>query len=205
MKPIFARVLNSLRRESGLSQKKAAQELGISQALLSHYENGVREPKLEFVLKVCDYYGVSSDYMLGRTEQKHMQWDMALNCENAEDQRCINAAVLINAILSEINDEQINSAVSRYLSYSIYFVLTALRSPTKPYEPLFDAAIKTAEADLINNVVRLNGNEANADAGLTDELLIEKYPKQHQAAAELDSFIEKALSGIRDQNKTNHY
>ncbi len=63
----FSQVLMSLRVERGLSQRKAAADLGISQALLSHYENGLREPKLEFVVKACDYYGVSADYMLGRS------------------------------------------------------------------------------------------------------------------------------------------
>ena len=63
----FSRVLALLRQEKGISQRKAAGELGISQALLSHYENGAREPGLEFVVKACDYYGVSADYLLGRS------------------------------------------------------------------------------------------------------------------------------------------
>ena len=41
----------------------------VSQALLSHYENGTREPGLPFVCRVCDYFGVSADYILGRTEE----------------------------------------------------------------------------------------------------------------------------------------
>ena len=63
----FSRTLSLLRQEKGVSQRKAAGELGISQALLSHYEKGVREPGLEFVVKACDYYHVSADYLLGRT------------------------------------------------------------------------------------------------------------------------------------------
>ena len=63
----FSRTLSLLRQEKGISQRKAASELGISQALLSHYENGIREPGLPFVVKVCDYYHVSADYLLGRT------------------------------------------------------------------------------------------------------------------------------------------
>ena len=61
--------MSALRREQGLSQRKAASELHISQALLSHYENGAREPGLEFVVRACDYYGVSADYLLGRTDE----------------------------------------------------------------------------------------------------------------------------------------
>ena len=63
----FSRTLALLRQEKGISQRKAAKELGISQALLSHYENGIREPGLAFVKKACDFYHVSADYLLGRT------------------------------------------------------------------------------------------------------------------------------------------
>lgn len=67
MERSFSTVLSELRRAKGLSQRSAASDLGISQALLSHYENGAREPGLNFVCRVCDYYGVSADYLLGRT------------------------------------------------------------------------------------------------------------------------------------------
>ena len=61
----FPRTLSLLRQEKKISQRKAASELGVSQALLSHYENGVREPGLQFVVRAADYYGVSADYLLG--------------------------------------------------------------------------------------------------------------------------------------------
>ena len=63
----FSRTLALLRRERGVSQRTAAGDLGVSQALLSHYENGVREPGLSFVVRACDYYHVSADFILGRT------------------------------------------------------------------------------------------------------------------------------------------
>ncbi len=66
----FPRILILLRKERGISQKQAAADLHISQALLSHYEKGIRECGLEFVVRVADYYGVSCDYLLGRTADK---------------------------------------------------------------------------------------------------------------------------------------
>jgi len=66
----FCAVLSSLRKESGLSQRQVASSLGVSQALLSHYENGAREPRLEFVVKACDYYNVTADYILGRSNER---------------------------------------------------------------------------------------------------------------------------------------
>ena len=64
----FCSNLAALRRDKGVSQRKAAADLHISQALLSHYENGAREPGLPFLCRVCDYYGVTADYLLGREE-----------------------------------------------------------------------------------------------------------------------------------------
>jgi len=70
MKSEFAKILSRLRREAGYSQRQVASDLNISQALLSHYENGAREPKLEFVVRACDYYSVSADYILGRSDER---------------------------------------------------------------------------------------------------------------------------------------
>ena len=66
----FSRTLSLLRQEMGISQRKAAAALGISQALLSHYENGIREPGLAFVARACDFYHVSADFLLGRTNSR---------------------------------------------------------------------------------------------------------------------------------------
>ena len=62
----FSRVITLLRKERGITQKQAAADLGISQAQLSHYEKGIRECGLDFVVQVADYYGVSCDYLLGQ-------------------------------------------------------------------------------------------------------------------------------------------
>ncbi len=68
MQDAFSKNMSELRRARGLSQRKAAADLGISQALLSHYENGAREPGLPFLCRACKYYGVSADYMLGLSD-----------------------------------------------------------------------------------------------------------------------------------------
>lgn len=70
MKSDFPRILTLLRKEKGVSQKCAASELKISQALLSHYEKGIRECGLEFVIRAANYYGVSCDYLLGRSPDR---------------------------------------------------------------------------------------------------------------------------------------
>jgi len=66
----FPRILTLLRKEKEISQKSAATQLGISQALLSHYEKGIRECGLEFLVKCADFYDVSCDYLLGRSPDR---------------------------------------------------------------------------------------------------------------------------------------
>lgn len=63
----FPRILTLLRKEKNISQKQAAEDLGVAQALLSHYEKGKRECGLEFLLKAAEYYNVSTDYLLGKS------------------------------------------------------------------------------------------------------------------------------------------
>lgn len=63
--------LSDLRKEKNISQKEAASCLGVSQALLSHYEKGIRECGLDFLMRACDYYDVTADYLLGLTDIRH--------------------------------------------------------------------------------------------------------------------------------------
>ncbi len=78
----FPRILSLLRKEKGISQKDASQQLGVSQSLLSHYEKGIRECGLSFVVKVADFYGVSCDYLLGRSPERN---GATLEMENLKD------------------------------------------------------------------------------------------------------------------------
>lgn len=61
----FPKIISDLRKSKGISQKQAAIDLGISQALLSHYEKGIRECGLDFLIKLADYYEVTCDELLG--------------------------------------------------------------------------------------------------------------------------------------------
>ena len=66
----FSKNLAYLRKERRLSQRDAAKALDVFQSLLSHYENGLREPGLDFVLLVSEFYSVTTDFLLGKTNHK---------------------------------------------------------------------------------------------------------------------------------------
>lgn len=78
MATAFSNRITALRKERGLSQKEVAMSLGVSQALLSHYEKGVRECGLEFVVRCAEYFGVTTDYLLGKEDSKYGTYNALL-------------------------------------------------------------------------------------------------------------------------------
>ena len=64
---IFVR-LRKLRKECHITQLKLALDLHMSQNTISRYENGEREPGVSELIKIADYFDVSIDYLLGRTD-----------------------------------------------------------------------------------------------------------------------------------------
>ena len=67
---ILAKRLKQLREEHGYLQKSVADKLGIKSNTLSGYENGTRMPDPSMLSVLADIYGVSVDYLLGRTDTK---------------------------------------------------------------------------------------------------------------------------------------
>lgn len=67
--PIHAR-LADLRRERGLSQHEVAEELELTQALVSNYEQGTRRLHAELIVKFAEFYEVSADDLLGLNKRK---------------------------------------------------------------------------------------------------------------------------------------
>lgn len=67
---MFSERLRFLREEAGLKQSELATILGIGRTTLSHYELGNREPDLETLRKIGEYFKVSLDYLLGKDNNR---------------------------------------------------------------------------------------------------------------------------------------
>lgn len=107
---VLAERLVRLRKARGLSQKQVAADLGISQALLSHYERGIRECGLELTVRFADYYAVTCDYLLGR--------DAAEDRETSSD--------LIYRFTKELGNDQVSrltTDIFRVFSYRMLRIL----------------------------------------------------------------------------------
>ena len=158
-----------LRKEQNVSQKKVAADLGISQALLSHYEKGVRECGLEFVVKAAQYYHVSTDYLLGLTPQRNgsviavrdLPSDASRRPRKGDgdvqeyDRRLLtNSLNIVFGILKKINSPSLTKEIDTYLSCAVYTSFRVLYS-SNPKNPqgafaldgrMFDATINSCMA-----------------------------------------------------------
>lgn len=58
-------IIKELRTERGLSQAALAREIGVSQKAIDYWERGINEPKASYIVALAEFFGVSSDELLG--------------------------------------------------------------------------------------------------------------------------------------------
>ena len=66
----FAERLQALRKEKGMTQREMADLMQMQLRSYQHYEGGDRRPDYEGLIALADYFGVSTDYLLGRSDQR---------------------------------------------------------------------------------------------------------------------------------------
>ena len=60
--------LRELREERGLSMKELGKKIGVSDAAVCKWENGIAEPKVSYILQLADFFECSTDFLLGRND-----------------------------------------------------------------------------------------------------------------------------------------
>ncbi len=142
---VLASRLLEMRTERGIKQKDAAEALGLSQGLLSHYEKGIRECGLEFLSRAADYYGVTVDWLLGITDDRNETVpedpdavdeadELSVQAKMERSDKKMGASVLpvlnrkliyngVNVLyymLSEIDSNELTTAISDDILLAIY-------------------------------------------------------------------------------------
>lgn len=172
------RVLALLRKEKKISQKQVAEDLEISQALLSHYEKGIRNPNLDFIVRAADYYGVSCDYLLGRSPDRT---GATLSLEDIPDPdeggkgnqgvegvlAQLNKKLLSNSynilfdMLTQLGHKELTNEVSAYFTQSFYQMFRLVYSsndnnkqemfsvPSHIFSQLSNAAMEYSKAKIM--------------------------------------------------------
>lgn len=216
----FSRTLALLRQEAGISQRKAARELGISQALLSHYENGVREPGLAFVRKVCDYYHVSADYLLGRTLSRDGGMIEAEALYDSGEEKgslrgsiqatlqkklIANTTNLLFGLLGKLGSREALSAAGDYLGaalYQLYRPLHRHSGAKDTYFSLSGDAFTDGAAEAVMQKERVAYLSALRAAGeaefpvMENAALAESYPGCAQSATQVLHTVEEKAAQL---------
>lgn len=213
----FSRVMKMLRKERGLKQKEAADLLGVTQALLSHYENGKRECGLDFLVAAANFYGVSVDYILGRTSSRNgtvvfsetlpestvsesYNGDPAGAGTLLRKKLITNSLEIIFSLLMKAKNTKLAKAVASYLMTSVYRAYRMVFSAGQENdENSFSIAsddvadICSAKMLLDDVAARSAAKDGSADDKITNLRIEQEYPRQSAAIFSIVTNVEKDL------------
>lgn len=211
----FGRILSFLRKEKGLSQKKVATDLEISQGLLSHYEKGIRECGLDFLSKVADYFNVSTDYLLGRTVNpmglysEIKEIDLEESQVNISNTYCLiskkvngDTNALIYSLLSDLNSKKLNKHISEYLNSAQYVAFRKLfniccNDDDEMFSIPLDIAEVFSQASMNVNLAKISKltseyKDKNKNQ-LSSKIIAQKHPNCYSSLYNLIRNTEKNL------------
>ena len=219
----FPRTISLLRKEKSLSQRQVAKELGVSQAVLSHYENGLREPGLEFVARIADYYKVSTDFLLGRTMSRE---DYTITAEDLPDSSedkdnvlrgsmmatiskklVFNSMSIIFDIIGKSKNKTLISETAMFFNIAVYKVFRTLFAAgganaenffsvnEKLWAELSNAELSITSANIKSEAENIN---AQKDGGtilpeLSQEYITNEYPALNQSLMSVLQSVGKRL------------
>ena len=158
MKNSFPAAITELRKAKGLTQKQAAKALGISQSLLSHYENGLRECNLDFLIKISDFYDVTCDQILGHAVPTFQE---TKNLENSSKiQSIYDSLEIMFDLVEHCNNESVSKEIADFINIAIYRIFRLVyfsgnnsgdgifNLPKHTYRAMADAKMQVSEAEI---------------------------------------------------------
>jgi len=190
----FPKIISKLRKQRGISQKQAATSLGISQALLSHYEKGIRECGLDFLIHAADYYGVSCDYLLGCEPEKNDK-------STAGQAEVITALQATLNLLSKLGNSSAEREAYSFITLAVFRLLKLIFEAYPIYSKAIfsngDLSDRMADGYMqlcVAKVLRYSV-ENKRRTPLTIDYLREKYPNDWSAIVNLIITAEGLLDG----------
>lgn len=126
---IFAERLRALREDAKLTQAQLGDKLGVSRGSISYYENMDRVPDIEFLVKVTDFFDVSIDYMLGKSNSKEAirdigytlglsEWAVSRLQDLSGDDNTI-ALLIFDCMLSNYDFTRLLGLVEKYIAQCV--------------------------------------------------------------------------------------
>jgi len=67
---LFGEILRNLRKEADITQEELGNIVGVTTSMIGMYETNARKPSYEVLLKIAEYFNVTTDYLLGKSDSK---------------------------------------------------------------------------------------------------------------------------------------
>lgn len=91
---LFGEKLKELRQIKNLTQLELSNRLHVTKSMISAYENGIRYPSYDVLIKIANLFGVTTDYLLGLDNRKYIDLTNLTNEQNS----------IVSSIVSEFNE-----------------------------------------------------------------------------------------------------
>ena len=195
--------------------------MGISQALLSHYEKGIRECGLDFLVKIADFYGVTTDFLLGHTVESvnekqeeliHINRNMPMITKY---RRNLNAGIdVIFDILSRCKNVPLSNSAYNFLSLSVYQTFRMIYSsnssvPDEPftisrhiYCALNNASLIVSSSQMADSTTDKSSEELTT-LNLSCSEMKEKYEKKWHGTQKLLTTAEQFMNNLSFDKSNN--
>ncbi len=103
MIPKLAETMKNLRIGRGLSQAQMAELLGVTRSTISQYELGERSPSYEVLIRIAQYFHISTDYLLGVESASDKSDTIVIDVKNLSDEKRDSLLRLIRALVEELS------------------------------------------------------------------------------------------------------
>lgn len=170
---VFAERFKQLRTDKGLSLQKIAQDLDVTAQSLSLYEKGQRTINIDLLKRIAEYFGVSSDYLIGLSDVAATNTELKAACDyTGLSEKAVTEIVknkndplffmFLNYVLStQLDENGIMLAIARYTMITPTkgcFAITDYGDirPIKPSEPLKERDIFSIDTETIIKQAYMN-------------------------------------------------
>lgn len=175
----FSNRLISLRKERGLTQEGLAKAINKTRSTISGYETEDKEPNLELICSLAEYFGVSTDYLLGKSDERNNVETVFYNDKGNFEKHFKNMPAELRPTIAKCFD-------------SFYLLLGRDMQLARPerllvYEDLL-RTLQSLRAD-IRNKIEASGGAVTDPVTLSDLMALQSQLK-NEIAAFLDELMQ---------------
>lgn len=161
-------------KEKGLTPSAVVKELGISHGVITKWKNGTK-PNLEVVVKLCDYFNVTADYLIGITDDKHFSYP-TITLDDV-DNLPQNPAGKYNLGFEVEATEEKMEELEHYLEEQGVFYLKGNAREVKKTTAPKERPLSEIEKELLSLTSDMDEDEKNAVLGYAARI-ISKHKKE---------------------------